>query len=138
MQEMSTGTCVLQFAGGSAHGPNGRFGAWTVTVDTAGTLSIRGQVLGRSVEPGPVVLSAGERQALMSLLDGLSSLPLQRSSRMGIPDETFLHIVAETPSGRITLELWHGDARSSPPVSALLGWIDAAIKAHAGFSPAFV
>ncbi|WP_438008733.1 hypothetical protein WME89_08555 [Sorangium sp. So ce321] len=128
---------VLQFSGGHAHGPNGRFGAWTVTVDATGTLLIRGQVLGRRTEPGPVALSPAERQSLAGILDGLSSVPSRRSERPGIPDEALLDIAVATPAGPRTLMLWHGEARALAPVAALLGWLDAVLRAHAGHTAAF-
>ncbi|KYF53853.1 hypothetical protein BE08_34560 [Sorangium cellulosum] len=137
MHETSPGACILRFEGGAAHGPNGIFGAWTVTVDAAGALSMAGQVLGRDVAPRSAALSPGERQALASVLDGLSSLPSRRSTRMGIPGESLLHITAATPRGPTTLDLWHGEARALPPVAALLRWIDAVIKTHAGHAAAF-
>ncbi|WP_437775161.1 hypothetical protein [Sorangium sp. So ce1097] len=137
MNETSPEARILRFEGGSAHGPNGIFGAWTVTVDAAGALSMAGQVLGRDVAPRSAALSPGEREALASVLDGLSSLPSRRSTRMGIPGESWLHITAATPRGPTTLELWHGEARALPPVAALLRWIDAAIKTHADHAAAF-
>ncbi|WP_437730809.1 hypothetical protein [Sorangium sp. So ce1335] len=137
MNETSPEACILRFEGGAAHGPNGIFGAWTVTVDATGALSIAGQVLGRDVAPGSAPLSPGERHALASALDGLSSLPSRRSTRMGIPGESFLHITATTPRGPTTLDLWHREAQTLPPVAALLRWIDAVIKTHAGHDAAF-
>ncbi|WP_437477880.1 hypothetical protein WME75_29135 [Sorangium sp. So ce1014] len=137
MNETPPEACVLRFEGGSAHGPNGVFGAWTVTVDTAGALSIRGQVLGRDVAPRSAALSPGERQALASVLDGLSSVPSRRSTRMGVPDESMLDITAATPAGPTTLHLWQREAQTLPPVAALLRWIDAIIKTHAGHAAAF-
>ncbi|WP_433927562.1 hypothetical protein AB3662_31160 [Sorangium cellulosum] len=137
MRETPPEACVLLFEGGSAHGPNGVFGAWTVTVDAAGALTIGGQVLGRDVTPRSAALSPGERQALASVLDGLSAVPSRRSTRMGIPDESMLHITAATPAGPTTLQLWHREARTVPPVAALLRWIDAIIATHAGHAAAF-
>ncbi|WP_437929211.1 hypothetical protein WMF37_08060 [Sorangium sp. So ce291] len=128
---------VLQFSGGHAHGPNGWLGAWTVTVDATGMLSIRGQVLGQRTEPSPVALSPAERQSLAGILDGLSSVPSQRSTRPGIPDEAMLDIAVATPAGPRTLMLWHGEARALAPVAALLGWLDAVLRAHAGHTAAF-
>ncbi|WP_437717117.1 hypothetical protein WMF45_12310 [Sorangium sp. So ce448] len=42
----------MVFRGGAAYGPNGRFGAWVVSVGAGGSVTLAGQALGEEIHRG--------------------------------------------------------------------------------------
>jgi hypothetical protein len=123
----------LTFSGGHAHGPNGRFGAWTLTLAGA-SLTIDGDVLGAK-KSAKVALTD---ETLPGVLEAARAA-LTGSTRMGIPDESYLQIAITTPEGFAEAKpgVWHRDALKVPAVKALLGWIDAVVQRETGVFPAF-
>ena len=126
----------LAFRGGSAYGPNGRFGAGEVSVDPAGNVTIAGDVLGQAIKHGPEPLKEAEAAALDKLLDEAATVD-GASKRMGVPGESMIHFELGAPSGPQKMFLWHREALERPPFAGLLRWLDALIQARTGHFAAF-
>ncbi len=126
----------LVFRGGAAYGPNGRFGAWVVSVDAGGCVKLTGQALGEEIHRGPEPLSGSELAALDRLLGDAATVDAA-STRMGVPGETQVYFDVETPAGRRELRLWHREAQGRPPLADLLRWLDEVIQARTGRFAAF-
>ncbi|WP_437579346.1 hypothetical protein [Sorangium sp. So ce887] len=126
----------MVFRGGAAYGPNGRFGAWVVSVDAGGSVTLAGQALGEEIHRGPEPLSESELAALDRLLGGAAAVDAA-SKRMGVPGETQVCFDIETPAGRREIRLWQREAQERPPLVGLLRWLDEVIQARTGRFAAF-
>jgi hypothetical protein len=126
----------MVFRGGAAYGPNGRFGAWVVSVDAGGSVTLAGQALGEEIHRGPEPLSESELAALDGLLASAATVDAA-SKRMGVPGETQVGFDIETPSGRREIQRWHREAQEQPPLAGLLRWLDEVILARTGRFAAF-
>lgn len=126
----------LRFAGGQAEGPNGRYGAWEVVVDSAFGLTVRGRALGSAFTPAPGPLDANERSALEAVLAAIEADD-GVSTRNGVPGEALLELALRTPSGVHQGRVWHREALGRPHLAPLLRWVDGVVQARTGLNPLF-
>ena len=113
---------VFTFDSGGGDRPEG-YGAWLITVNTAGNFAVCHIVRAIKYDCGTFSLDQRENEKLWKMIDRAGFGTMPSSTRAGEPDEVKYTFTVSDGAAFRKVEIWKSDALKDKPTAALVDYI---------------